>query len=554
MHLLKINGDGNFSLTTFVGGKVPSYAILSHTWEADDQELTFQDLISGTGRNKDGYRKIQFCGDQAKKDCLRYFWVDTCCIDKSSSSELSESINSMFQWYQNAEVCYVYLADLPPGSDVSRLLLCRWFTRGWTLQELVAPNVVKFYDYQWNLFGTKDELVDIISSFTGIPSLLLLGHSALSDSSIAARMSWAAQRQTTRLEDLAYCLLGIFEVNMSLIYGEGMRAFRRLQEEIIKRNNDLTIFAWELPQESRPQFVGLFAPSPSAFAASSGIVPFSDDSNINFSVTNRGLFFTSGSFIRVAAVPTGSGRVETLYLICLGALGFKRDMSVPTGSGPFRRDVGIYLRKIGPKLFCREGLFPLAGLKAEIEQIEIYEITEKCILLDPTTAITNVSSSFRNLAIHVPFHDAFQLQEAFPETLWDHTDRVFLRPKRYQWIKYPTVLVMRFSVRLINAVVPLVLLCDYREAVPILKVFIPNTYPRESNIIFQQRYREEGIAWEDLEIQAPGIHALNDSTTMKIGTRLFVVSALLKKGTMQHMSHTVNVWSLFLTMIEVEAR
>ncbi|KAH7083876.1 hypothetical protein FB567DRAFT_425731, partial [Paraphoma chrysanthemicola] len=169
---------------------------------------------------------------------------DWCCIDKSSSSELSESINSMFQWYQNAEVCYVYLADLATDSDVSRNSLCRWFTRGWTLQELVAPKVVKFYDYKWNAIGTKVGLAHVISSSTSIPSHLLLGRSALSDSSIATRMSWAAQRQTTRLEDLAYCLLGIFEVNMPLIYGEDLRAFRRLQEELIKRNNDLTVFAW----------------------------------------------------------------------------------------------------------------------------------------------------------------------------------------------------------------------------------------------------------------------------------------------------------------------
>ena len=550
MRLLRIDDDGNFSLTTFVGNNTPSYAILSHTWEADDEELTFQDLMTGAGRDKDGHRKIRFCGDQVKKDCLRYFWVDTCCIDKSSSSELSESINSMFQWYQNAEVCYVYLADLPPDADVSRLPLCRWFTRGWTLQELVAPKVVKFYDHEWNPVGTKDNLVNIISISTDIPSRLLLGRSTLSDSSIATRMSWASQRQTTRLEDLAYCLLGIFEVNMPLIYGEGMRAFRRLQEEIIKRNNDLTIFAWDLPQDSSPQFIGLFAPSPSAFAVSSGIVPFSDDS-MNFSVTNRGLFFTGGGFIRVASVLTRSGHVETLYLTCLGA---SFDMSVSTQSSTFRKDIGVYLRKIGPKLFCREGLLPLAGLRAEIKQIEMFEVSEKYILLDPTTAITNSSSSFRYLAIHVPFHDAFQLQEAIPETLWDHTDRVFLRPTRYRWIKYPIVLAVRYTVCLINTTIPLVLLCDYREAVPILKVFDPTTYLRESKIIFQQRHREEGMTWDDLEIQAPGIHALNDSITIRIGTHRFVISASLKKATMQHMSHHVDVWSLFPTIIEVEAR
>jgi hypothetical protein len=194
----------------------------------------------------------------------------------------------------------------------------------------------------------------------------------------------------------------------------------------------------------------------------------------------------------------------------------------------------------------------LAGLKSEIEQIKMYDVTEKHLLLDPIAATINVSSSFRNVAIQVQFYDAFQLQGAIPETLWDHTDRLFLRPKRYRWITYPLVLAMRFSVRLINATVPLVLLCDYREAVPILKALNLNTYLQESKIIFQQRYREEGITLEDLEIQAPGIHALNVSTTIRIETSLFVISALLKKGTMQHISHNLNVWSLFLKVIEVE--
>jgi hypothetical protein len=156
-------------------------------------------------------------------------------------------------------------------------------------------------------------------------------------------------------------------------------------------------------------------------------------------------------------------------------LGLKLDTSVPPEPGTFCRDIGIYLCKIGPKLFCREGLLPLAGLKSEIEQIKMYDVTEKHLLLDPIAATINVSSSFRNVAIQVQFYDAFQLQGAIPETFWDHTDRLFLRPKRYRWITYPLMLAMRFSVRLINATVPLVLLCDYREAVPILKALNLNT-------------------------------------------------------------------------------
>lgn len=117
MRLLKNNDDGSFSLTTFVSSKIPSYAILSHTWELDNHELTFQDMMDGTGRSKAGYRKIQFCGDQAKKDGIKYFWVDSCCIDKSSSAELVEAINSMFRWYRNAVKCYVYLTDVPTADS-----------------------------------------------------------------------------------------------------------------------------------------------------------------------------------------------------------------------------------------------------------------------------------------------------------------------------------------------------------------------------------------------------------------------------------------------------
>ena len=182
----------------------------------------------------------------------------------------------------------------------------------------------------------------------------------------------------------------------------------------------------------------------------------------------------------------------------------------------------------------------------------MYDVTDKYIMLDPPTTIFRTSSSFRHLVIHVPFQEAFQFQEAIPEALWDHTDRVFLRPIAYHWSRYPT-LAVRFSVHLINATVQLVLLCGYREAIPILKVFDQNTYLRESNIIFQQRYRENGINWEDLEIQAPGVCALKESMTLKIEHHLFVVTVLRKKGTIQHMSHDMDVWSLYPTIIEVGA-
>jgi hypothetical protein len=115
MRLLRVERDsaGQLSLTKdFIGDNIPKYAILSHTWGADVEEVIFQDLMNRTGENKSGYKKIDFCRDQAERDGLRYFWVDTCCIDKANSTELAEAINSMFRWYRNAAKCYVYLSDV----------------------------------------------------------------------------------------------------------------------------------------------------------------------------------------------------------------------------------------------------------------------------------------------------------------------------------------------------------------------------------------------------------------------------------------------------------
>jgi hypothetical protein len=117
MHLLKLNGNDKPILTRFTPGNIPRYGILSHRWETDDQEVTFKDLTDSVGINKLGHRKIRFCGEQARKDDLEYFWVDSCCIDKSSSAELQEAINSMFRWYRDAAKCYVYLSDVSTGKQ-----------------------------------------------------------------------------------------------------------------------------------------------------------------------------------------------------------------------------------------------------------------------------------------------------------------------------------------------------------------------------------------------------------------------------------------------------
>ncbi|KAM0548247.1 hypothetical protein ACHAO7_006670 [Fusarium culmorum] len=244
------------------------YAILSHTWA--EQEVTFEDMISHSQvKCMLGYTKIENTCRLAKERGLAYAWVDTCCIDKRSSAELAEAINSMFRWYKQATVCFAHLEDLPPGAngslDHASLSYCKWFTRGWTLQELIGPKDLEFYDCAWKLRGKKIDLGILISEITGIHEEVLNDNSALESVPIARRMSWAAKRKTTRIEDMAYCLLGIFDVNMPMMYGEGAKAFERLQEEIIKQTTDMSIFAWKANDESQ-DYRGILAQSPDEFA------------------------------------------------------------------------------------------------------------------------------------------------------------------------------------------------------------------------------------------------------------------------------------------------
>jgi len=248
MRLLLRSKTGDISLTKDLVGDdpIPPYAILSHTWGLDTEEVTFEDIINGTGKDKPGYEKIRFCGEQARQGGLQHVWIDTCCINKSNSSELSEAIISMFRWYRDATKCYVYLADVSTVDQQPRAQLwepvfrkSKWFTRGWTLQELLAPSSVEFFSIGGQLLGSKNSLQQQIHEITGIPLKALQGH-ALSEFSVAARLSWAESRETKRKEDKAYSLLGMFNVNMPPLYGEGREsAFRRLHEQINKLPSSL---------------------------------------------------------------------------------------------------------------------------------------------------------------------------------------------------------------------------------------------------------------------------------------------------------------------------
>jgi ankyrin repeat protein len=249
MRLLRLDDDDSFSLVEYLGSDaVPAYAILSHTWGSDHEEVTFRDLIelATTAKAKAGYRKITFCASRAARDGLRYFWVDTCCINKSDAAELQEAINSMFRWYQNATRCYVYLSDVskePSTSDdrsqrwKPEFRQSRWFTRGWTLQELIAPKSVELFSIEGTLLGNKHSLEQTIQEITGIAVHAIRGDS-LSQFSEEEILSWVVERQTKRKEDIVYCLFGFFGIFMPLLYGEGRQnALKRLQEQTRKKSD-----------------------------------------------------------------------------------------------------------------------------------------------------------------------------------------------------------------------------------------------------------------------------------------------------------------------------
>ncbi|UKZ77578.1 hypothetical protein TrVFT333_005302 [Trichoderma virens FT-333] len=298
MRLINVN---TFKLEEFLDYRAPPYAILSHTWGNDSEELNFRDVEDGN-IDKPGIGSVKFRGTcrQAARDNLGYAWIDTCCIDKTNLVELSEAINSMFRWYHRSTICYAFLSDVPTTEDPrkaeSKFQRSRWFQRGWTLQELLAPKTMRFYctilitsrrtgaqfgmNQEWHLLGTKGSMSTTIASVTGIPREYLLGIARLHTASIAQRMSWAAHRDTKRKEDLAYCLLGIFDITMPMIYGEGGdQAFFRLQEQIMKVTRDDSILAWGLgSNESSAANTGkaiagrVMAKSPADFANSGHII------------------------------------------------------------------------------------------------------------------------------------------------------------------------------------------------------------------------------------------------------------------------------------------
>jgi hypothetical protein len=347
MHLLKWTfpdgPDGRIEIELEQNSQESKYAILSHRWGNAEDEVTFQDMLSSSNlvKAKAGYSKLEGCCRQAHQDGHERVWSDTCCINKSSSAELSEAITSMYSYYENSQICYAFLNDIekrrepPSGNGIARdnfsfVSESAWFERGWTLQELIAPETVKFFDSSWTFLGEKKqlEISNDIEKNSGIHSSILKQPEMVRAVSVSCRMSWAAQRKTERIEDRAYSLMGLFDVYMPPIYGEGYNAFIRLQEEIMRTSNDHTLFAWtlppptEIPQRRTFEHVStMLALSPDQFKESSGFIhrPYSSSfrrldarlTRLDYTTTNAGLLIN----LPIAEID-GEQQLYAAFLAC----------------------------------------------------------------------------------------------------------------------------------------------------------------------------------------------------------------------------------------------
>jgi len=429
----------------FHGPEFPDYAILSHTW-VPDEEISFQDVqvLNHSKRSvreaqavaaikaKSGYAKLASSASYVSSHGFQYIWIDTCCIDKTSSAELSEAINSMYRWYQQASLCFVYLQDVMKEYEgesaddfYNTCRESRWFTRGWTLQELIAPEDVVFCDSKWKYLGSKEHdrhIQRALSLITGVDVRVLDGSLKPSEIGVAERMKWAARRQTTRLEDKAYCLMGIFDVNMPLLYGEGERAFIRLQEQILSASDDQSIFLWihsAAKVVDRPaQFHGLLADSPEVFANViehyRPLPPAMTRGTMTWQVTNQGLRVTL--LLRPIASGKHQEQHEEYYAVleCTARDGDETYWS-PT----------IRLRRLYGDQFARVDSYfvatvPTPSFDGEAKSSELDSWETIFVKRLPQYAIADCLVSFENVrSLEESDEDSCLIEDVWPSKHWD---------------------------------------------------------------------------------------------------------------------------------------
>ncbi|KAI0423890.1 heterokaryon incompatibility protein-domain-containing protein [Xylaria sp. FL1042] len=421
-----------FKLKFVAEAEKGSYAILSHTWGED--EVSFEQFRNFgptwlDSAQQHRFSKIVKTCELATQHGLSYAWIDTCCIDKSSSAELSEAINSMFKYYQDAAFCIAFISDLPSPSNTAAINLgfesqfpcCRWLTRGWTLQELIAPSQVLFYDSTWTFRGSKQDWKPLLFKETGVDESILDNPNGLRLIPVAQRMSWASKRQTTRIEDMAYCLFGIFDVNMPLIYGEGRKAFIRLQEEIAKESCDLSLFAWQ-QLDSSQSYRGILARSVAEFVHCRGIKHRTKGAIFphEFTLTNRGLRIEA-SLVHVPAASKD--------LIWNLGFSYRDDWPIDTSEGW----IGIYLAKTQNGFVrARPGELFEAGLQGRMRSpnglIHIRKTVDSLESLDVERRFECAISIELNESLVWPH--AITLETFVPESLWVRNHACFLHQGR----------------------------------------------------------------------------------------------------------------------------
>ena len=292
----------------------PRYSILSHTWGWDEDEVSYRDIIDSVGAGRRAWsQKVIPCAARVIQDGYEYVWIDTCCIDKSSTVEVSEAINSMYRWYHDAQQCYVALLDVPvydtdPQANTSKFCQSRWFTRGWTLQELLMPKIVYFFNAGWKYLGSRNDLAPLLWNITGIGAAYLTNNDTFQKASIAVRIYWASRRETKRPEDQSYSLLGLFGVSMPPIYGEGAeQAFLRLQKQILETQADDSILAWGISPGLSSSLIidkspsSLLAQSPSDFLFSGDVAATVNDSSTDMIATSSCIVTSTTALFQIRA-------------------------------------------------------------------------------------------------------------------------------------------------------------------------------------------------------------------------------------------------------------
>ncbi|KAI9674946.1 MAG: hypothetical protein M1822_009008 [Bathelium mastoideum] len=403
--------------------KRPSYAILSHTW--GKREVSFQEMMDFANKidideEKEGFQKIKAACNKAHDDTFFWIWIDTCCIDKSSSAELSEAINSLYHWYQSAGKRYAYLADVPSleasNLDVLqiRLVKSHWFARGWTLQELIASARVEFLSADWSYIATKSNENDghvqfchLLSKITGVDIDVLRGIKPLATLEIAVRMSWASKRETTRPEDMAYCLLGLFDVSIRLLYGEGgKKAFIRLQEELMRNSDDQSLFVWTQKTEN-PPIRGPLADSPAEFASAQDIKSFPNwTRSLPYSMTNLGLQVSLPVIPFESLSSAASSRYPTTHIGVLNCI-----------RGVHRKErLAIELCRLTPRgdQYARVNVKRLQAYTKVVQSDDIKTIYIRKQILE---ADTSLEDAYVIEIAKIP--EGFKVKSSWPQDEWD---------------------------------------------------------------------------------------------------------------------------------------